>query len=53
VTHDLVLLCFAIGFAFLGLAALVVPERYVEDRFLRWFTAVSAFGLALLVGVGR
>ena len=52
-THDLVLLGFAIALALLGVAAVLVPARYVEDRFMRWATAIPAWALALLIGLAR
>ena len=52
-SSDPILLGFAIAFGLLGVAALVVPVHYVEDRLLRWATAIPAWALALLIGLAR
>jgi hypothetical protein len=44
---------FGIVFIALGLAVFKIPDYYVEDRWLKWWTAVPAIALGLLIGWPR
>jgi hypothetical protein len=46
-------LVFGVVFIALGLAVFKVPDYYVEDRWLKWWTAVPAIALGLLIGWPR